>query len=185
MQHIRFTLFADGSTDRALLPVLRWLIRETHHPDTISPEFLFRPQFRADLTLADRLKATLTIAPCDILFIHRDAEKQASQRRYEEIASAVMALGEQHMMVPHVCVVPVRMTEAWLLIDELAIRRAAGRPQSTDPLDLPKLIDLFLFHDTACGSEIAPHPRSLSRRERDETTLLPPGEGPGMREILS
>jgi hypothetical protein len=138
MRHIQFTLFADGSTDRALLPLLRWLIRETHGPDTIDHEFLYRPQFKPALNFTARLHIALRMAPCDILFIHRDAENQAPRLRYEEIANAVEALGvELREKVPYVCVVPVRMTEAWLLADESAIRQAAGRPKSTDPLDLP------------------------------------------------
>ena len=36
-----------------------------------------------------------------------------------------------------VCVVPVRMQEAWLLIDEAALRRAAGDPNGTQPLAMP------------------------------------------------
>jgi len=35
--------------------------------------------------------------------------------------------------------VPVRMTEAWLLFDEAAIRRAAGCPNGSMPLELPSL----------------------------------------------
>ncbi len=31
------------------------------------------------------------------------------------------------------------MTEAWLLVDEMAIRSAAGNPNGTVPLDLPSL----------------------------------------------
>ena len=37
----------------------------------------------------------------------------------------------------HVCVVPVRMQEAWLLHDEAALREAAGRPTGTEELGLP------------------------------------------------
>jgi hypothetical protein len=139
MRHIQFTLFADGPTDRALLPVLSWLIRETHKPDTIAHEFLSKPEFRTDLSFTARLRIALDLAPCDILFIHRDAEKQDPRLRYDEIAKAVATLSAQHAKAPHVCVVPVRMTEAWLLADESAIRKAAGRPTSTEPLDLPKL----------------------------------------------
>ena len=139
MRHLQFTLFADGPTDRALLPILDWLIRETHQPDTIAHEFLSKPELRTDLSLTERLRIVLDLAPCDILFIHRDAEKQDPRLRYDEIAKAVATLSAQHANVPHVCVVPVRMTEAWLLVDELAIRQAAGRPKSTEPLDLPKL----------------------------------------------
>jgi hypothetical protein len=139
MQHIQFTLFADGSTDRALLPLLRWLVRETHGPDTVAHEFFSRPQFRPDLNLTDRLQTALDLARCDILFVHRDAEKQDPLLRHNEIAKAVAALNAPYAKVPHVCVVPVRMTEAWLLADESAIRQAAGRPKSIEPLDLPKL----------------------------------------------
>ena len=39
----------------------------------------------------------------------------------------------------HVPVVPVRMTEAWLLIEEGAIRKAAGNPNGAVALDLPPL----------------------------------------------
>jgi hypothetical protein len=35
--------------------------------------------------------------------------------------------------------VPVRMTETWLLIDETAIRSAAGNPRGTMVLNLPRL----------------------------------------------
>lgn len=51
--------------------------------------------------------------------------------------------------------IPVRMQEAWLLVDETAIRRAAGNPNGTAPLELPgssRLEDLpdpkTVLHDT-------------------------------------
>lgn len=69
--------------------------------------------------------------PCELLIIHRDAESADPGVRYEEIAAANLT------GVKHVAVVPVRMQEAWLLLDESAIRRAASRPSSTEPLHLP------------------------------------------------
>src|SRR5262249_52058120 len=47
----------------------------------------------------------------------------------------------------------VRMTEAWLLIDERAIRQAAGNPNGEAPLLLPKVASL----------ERAPDPKKLLR----------------------
>ncbi|WP_446349610.1 hypothetical protein [Coleofasciculus chthonoplastes] len=41
--------------------------------------------------------------------------------------------------MPVICVVPVRMTEAWLLFDEAAIRKAAENPRIQQPLNLPNL----------------------------------------------
>ena len=35
-------------------------------------------------------------------------------------------------------VIPVRTTEAWLLLDEAAIRRVAGNPRGRQPLRLPR-----------------------------------------------
>ena len=139
MRHIQFTLFADGPTDRALLPILAWLVRETHKPDTVAHEFLSKPELRSDLSFSDRLQTALELAECDILFIHRDGEKQDPQFRHDEISAAAAALRQQGTKVPHVCVVPVRMTEAWLLTDESAIRKAAGRPNGNESLGLPKL----------------------------------------------
>jgi hypothetical protein len=37
--------------------------------------------------------------------------------------------------------VPVRETEAWLLFDEGAIRRAAGNPNGVSPLHLPRIAE--------------------------------------------
>lgn len=68
------------------------------------------------------------------LFVHRDAEAQDPDHRRREVALAVSAVS---FTGPSVAVVPVRMTEAWLLLDEGAIRRAAGRPRGKDPLSLP------------------------------------------------
>jgi hypothetical protein len=72
-----------------------------------------------------------------LLFGHRDAERETPETRYEEVLAA---RGEEPGPgVPVVCVVPVRMSEAWLLFDERAIRMAAGNPNGACPLDLPPL----------------------------------------------
>ncbi len=76
--------------------------------------------------------------PCDVLFVHRDAEKEPKERRLKEIRAAAGTAG----FPPFVPVVPVRMTEAWLLIDETAIRQAAGNPNGEAALPLPKVARL-------------------------------------------
>jgi hypothetical protein len=72
--------------------------------------------------------------PCDILFVHRDAEGQDPAQRRDEIATALTT-----NPITWVPVIPVRMTEAWLLADQRAIRMAAGNPRGTEPLGLPDL----------------------------------------------
>lgn len=81
--------------------------------------------------LEHRLTAAIEQYPCRLLFVHRDAEKQDPSVRYDEIQTANCTACH------HVCVVPVRMQEAWLLHDETALREAAGRPSGTESLRLP------------------------------------------------
>ena len=44
-------------------------------------------------------------------------------------------------------VIPIRMQEAWLLIDEQAIRTAANRPNGQAPLNLPRRVSLESLPD--------------------------------------
>jgi hypothetical protein len=89
--------------------------------------------------LSDRLRQAVHYFPCDVLFVHRDAEGQPPDWRLEEIQAAASTAG---ILAPFVPVVPVQMTETWLLVDELAIRRAAGNPQGRVALNLPPLTRL-------------------------------------------
>ncbi len=82
--------------------------------------------------LRRRIEASLELYPCDLLFVHRDAENRPIDQRAAEIVSAAEGL-----QFPIVRVIPVRMMEAWLLTDEGAIRSAAGNPNGTDPLNVP------------------------------------------------
>jgi hypothetical protein len=137
MIELTYTLLGDGASDEVLLRHLAWLMGQH-----LSPEISTRPQW-ADLRacrdrpsgLAHRIRAALALYPCDLLFLHRDAENQIAQRRYDEIRVAIEQSGGEPP--PAVCVVPVRMQEAWLLFDETAIRRAVGNPNGKAKLSLP------------------------------------------------
>ena len=144
MQGLRFTLVADGSSDRALLPILVWLLREHFGSTPIQPEFSdLRRLPNPPKKLVERIDKSIELYPCDLLFVHRDAERESIDKRQKEIRES---LGKSAIeTVPVVCVIPVRMQEAWLLIDESALRKAAGNPQGRQPLSLPdpkKLEDL-------------------------------------------
>ena len=72
-----------------------------------------------------------------LVFVHRDAESESLEVRLSEFEAV-----DREDVVP---VVPVRMTEAWLLIDPRAIAIAADRPQAAvevpRPRDLERLTD--------------------------------------------
>jgi hypothetical protein len=134
MTAIRFTLLGEGPTDRRLLPIIEWLLLESSRR-AVAHAF-------ADLgfldprpnTLQERIAAALEFFPCDILCVHRDADRESRAERRTEILGATPK--EDHQSL--VCVIPVRAQETWLLIDEVAIRKAARRPSGREPLALPR-----------------------------------------------
>jgi hypothetical protein len=133
MKELRFTLVADGPSDKRLLPIITWLLQQ-HSSRLISSTWadlsvsMLRPR-----SLEERIRYAADLYPADIIFVHRDAEGESLGRRVSEVVGACPpSLRDQ--MVP---VVPVRMQEAWLLIDESAIRSAAGNPRGRVRLALP------------------------------------------------
>jgi hypothetical protein len=138
MKEIRYTLITDGSSDSALMPILTWLLIELGVNIPIQPTWAdFRRLHNPPKKLEDRIQKAIALYPCDLLFVHRDAEKESRQKRVSEIHQAVNLI-KKDVIFPVVCVIPVKMTEAWLLIDEKAIREAAGNPKGRQPLNLPK-----------------------------------------------
>jgi hypothetical protein len=140
---IRYTLLSDGSSDKALIPILTWLLRHYFGNCAIDPNYAdLRRLPRPPRNFSKRIITAVELFPCDLLFVHRDAEDQNRQMRKNEIEHAIFRASEA-MTLPHViCVIPVRMGEAWLLFDEDAIRRASGNPNGHIPLDLPNIANL-------------------------------------------
>lgn len=137
MQRLRITLLGEGSSDRALIPILRWLLRQHCGELLIESEFAdLRRLPRPPSELSRRIRQSVELYPCDLLFVHRDAEREAIDKRVEEIRNALRR-SELTAPPPTISVVPVRMQEAWLLIDEAALRQAAGNPNGRQPLNMP------------------------------------------------
>jgi hypothetical protein len=146
MSDLRFTLLSDGSSDQVLMPVLVWLLRRHGVNRPIQPVWAdLRRLPRAPVELSERIMASLDLYPCDLLFVHRDAEGASPEGRKSEIVAALNDRVDSSL--PVVCVIPVRMQEAWLLFDEPALRRAAGNPNGQQPLAMPRLQDLELLPD--------------------------------------
>lgn len=144
--NIRFTLVSEGSTDAALLPIIRWTLRSDPRVEEIEAQFALPAQLPpARAGLAARLRRAIELFPADLLFVHRDSDKEEPGVRRKEIMTAVREIPSTQIAVP---VVPVRMTEAWLLIDSTAIRSAAGNPRSSATLDqIPKVGKIEGLHD--------------------------------------
>ena len=140
MEVYRHTLVCEGPTDANLIPILDWVLREKGGRRLVRGE-------RADLSrlpkkpagLAERIAAALEYYGGDLLFVHRDADREPVAHRHDEIRKAVDDARNDGFGHPAVAVVPVRMLEAWLLFDESAIRKASGNPHGRVKLELPSL----------------------------------------------
>jgi hypothetical protein len=147
MTTLRFTLVAEGTSDRVLIPILRWMLLRHH------PEFEWMGQ-TADLhelprpprSLPQKIATASELFPADVIFIHRDSDREAPANRRREISDAIDSLRDSpaRHWVP---VIPVRMTEAWLLVSETALRSASGNPNGRTPLPFPSWRDLEAIPD--------------------------------------
>jgi hypothetical protein len=149
MCELRYTLVTEGSSDAALMPILHWLLKENGVDGAIQGEWadLGEAAIQERISLSVKIREAVRLYPCDFLFVHRDADRASLEHRRSEIESAVSdALGSRSKL-PHVCVIPVRMQEAWLLFDETAIRHAAGNKNGQEPLNLPPLHRLETIPD--------------------------------------
>lgn len=133
MDVLTFTLVADGSSDRALVPLLEWLltIKLTDRPFAVRMAEGLPPWGDG---LAARIGFAQAMYPCTALIIHRDSETEPWAVRLNQIEHAVQNMSIQNWLP----IVPIRMTEAWLLHDQRSIRRAAGRPNDSVDLALPR-----------------------------------------------
>jgi hypothetical protein len=161
MKELRCTLLTDGSSDRALIPILKWLLRACGVNGALSVEWADLARLpKPPRTLAERIVVAVDLYPCDLLLVHRDAENVLRDERVKEIMLVLQSVNvDPATTVP---VVPVRMSETWLLIDLDALRLAAGNPLGTTPLSIPPLAHL----------EEQPQPKELLYRLLQEASGL-------------
>lgn len=145
MTQLRVVLYSEGSSDRVLLPIIEWIGGQMTPPVAVEAA-------RADLGRIPRLPATtaakwrlaVEIQPCEILCVHRDANGAGTDARLAELATIT---AEANLVQPVVPIIPVHETEAWLLLDEPAIRAAAGNPHGRIPLAIPPMFRIESIAD--------------------------------------
>jgi hypothetical protein len=125
-------LIADGSSDQSLIPLLTTLLGELLPETRIeTPQWIAPTNKNA---LSEKIAYALDPEnfQFDILFVHRDAENETIAKRVEEISQSTPA-GKY----PIVCVIPVKMTESWLITSDKVIKEAVGNSHSQAKLALP------------------------------------------------
>jgi hypothetical protein len=167
MSTLRFTLVTDGPTDAVLLHPLRWLLIKNGVVRPIEAVWAdLRPLPKPPTQLVDKIRSALDLYPCDLIFVHRDSEKESPEHRFAEIRRSISLVSTELFTNPHpyLCVVPVRMTEAWFLFDEAKLRRAAGNPAGSSRLSLPPMAKV----------ESLPDPKENLHELFVQATELPP-----------
>ena len=128
---VSFAFLCEGSSDTGLIAHLETLLMHfgvqeaTGMPDTRKGTIPARLR---------QLRAEGTEAGIDMVFIHRDSDDPDRKGREREIRRGVEESGFPHPFIP---VIPVQETEAWLLLDEQAIRDVVAS-KGKQPLRLPK-----------------------------------------------
>ncbi|MBX0329991.1 DUF4276 family protein [Oscillochloris sp. ZM17-4] len=135
---VQFLLIGEGTTEHGLVEHLANLciqVGATEASGSVPP--FARLEVPVGHNMVLRLRAAHRLNPlANLYFVHRDADNDDPEPRHSEIMRAVAASA---INLAHVAVVPIHETEAWLLTDEAAIRRVAGRPNGREPLNLPPL----------------------------------------------
>jgi hypothetical protein len=132
MKRVTATLVTDGSSDKLLVPLIELLL--SAHTDLAYQVVCAEGLPPLSSGLSARIDSALELFPCDFLFIHRDDEGIGAAVRQQEIESNWASSQQTATLV---CVIPVRMTEAWLITNEKPIRGAVGNPNGVEPLNLP------------------------------------------------
>jgi hypothetical protein len=93
-------LTSDGTSDRSLIPIINWALEQNDQlrDVTIVPQFYDpRGTMTPSRKLEERLQDAIKLFPRDVLFVHRDAEREPPEKRRREIDMAIAALGNSHL----------------------------------------------------------------------------------------
>ncbi|TAG70041.1 MAG: hypothetical protein EAZ26_06445, partial [Runella slithyformis] len=144
MERKKYLLISDGSSDKCLLPIIDFVLN-AHFPNLVFEgqwadyKFLRKPP----QSLSEKISSGIDLYEPDWVFVHRDAEAVANplKKRSEEIQMAVEAAKYASKNI-FIEIIPIKMMETWLLIDEMAIRKAANNPNGKVKIQLPAIRQL-------------------------------------------
>lgn len=134
MREIRFALLSEGTSERPLVDHLVTLC--VRGGFAASGEWPDLRRFAAGKDVGAQLRCLLEFDDrFDLIFIHRDADDRSDAHARGLVAAGSAAFENRIRAVP---IIPIQEIEAWLLLDERAIRRAARNGTGREPLELPK-----------------------------------------------
>lgn len=137
---------AEGSSDAPLGELVEslFLARSVDIHLTRPDYSLLDEQVGKNLTARLKAGISLMAGDPDVVVFHRDVDNTDHSKRRGEMRDALTGANSSGVLVP---VIPLRMTEAWLLLDEAAIRTAAGNPNGRTKLNLPTVREVERLAD--------------------------------------
>src|SRR5664280_1258352 len=103
MKRIHHTLVSDGISDANLIPIIDWTLKRVAGvalTQGVRAEFWRFPTKPEGLS--EKIIQAIEHYPCDVLFVHRDAERQQPKERIEEIQNALATANLHGVRVPAV-----------------------------------------------------------------------------------
>lgn len=144
MKEMKITLIGDGSFDKTLQEIIRWLVNDLYPQQVFKiqfADFRYLPKPPSKSKPKEQMEKAKELYPFDLLIYQRDAETNTINTvavRKSEIFSEI-GYENKHTVV---CVVPVKMMETWLMINKDAIKKAAGNRNYKGELSLPPIAKL-------------------------------------------
>ena len=183
MSQVKLVLYVEGSTDGKFLPQVIKRTTEAilaqhdqNHIKVPLPDCLWEKPAKAAKRVECILHIARHTAGYDALIIHSDGD----DRGYEQTMTELFQPGKNHVlsasMYENVCVdlvplIPVRMTEAWMLADPEALCRVLGKKVDARTLGIPlkaKLVEKAFNPKTTLDHVIkCAHP-STSKSQRQK-----------------
>jgi hypothetical protein len=132
---VRILFLGEGTSDSGITIHIQRIASERGVAVVVTDPLLDRLPSPPRRTVMAKLQAVKDFGGVyDLVVVHRDADREGRAPRLDEIQNAV----DQVMPgVAHAPVIPIRMTEAWLLLDERELRQVAANPNARMPLSLP------------------------------------------------
>lgn len=153
VSQLTIAMYLEGPTDERYLPVVvertasRVLSEQANQPVDIIPPTVLHPDTKT--SQSDRVSSMISVAKQAIgyhlLIVHADADAptrdDALRERYEpgrqQVVDLDWSIGEA--MVP---IIPIRMTEAWMMADLSAFQYVVGTNLGRESLGFPDRADL-------------------------------------------
>ncbi|MER5266861.1 hypothetical protein ABTZ99_32685 [Actinosynnema sp. NPDC002837] len=125
----------EGTSDSGIVPQVELCAARLGIEVAITDPDLGRLPNPPGKSVVEKLRASLLIGGhYDLVIVHRDADRDGREARLREIS---IAFNDAAPDILFTSVIPIRMTEAWLLTNEYEIRTVAGNPRGRTGLNLP------------------------------------------------